>query len=105
MQASIRPLALKWEDFRLPSRLHDPPHLGIWQYSHITGHWVDQLCSGRAGSGTHSMRRTQAMLIYRCTKNLRAVQLRLRHLKLESTARYLGIEDDDALEISVQTEI
>ncbi|MFT6138625.1 MAG: site-specific recombinase XerC, partial [Salibacteraceae bacterium] len=34
------------------------------------------------------------------TKNLRACQLLLGHRKLESTVRYLGIEVDDALEIS-----
>ena len=50
------------------------------------------------------MRRTKATLIYRRTKN-RAVQLLLGHSKLESTVRYLGIEVDDALEISEQTEI
>lgn len=44
-------------------------------------------------------------MIYRRTKNLRAVQLLLGHAKLESTVRYLGIEVDDALEISEQTEI
>jgi integrase len=37
------------------------------------------------------MRRTKATLIYRRTKNLRAVQLLLGHSKLESTLRYLGI--------------
>jgi site-specific recombinase XerC len=42
---------------------------------------------------------------YRRTKNLRAVQLLLGHSKLASTVRYLGIEVDDALEISEQTEI
>lgn len=51
------------------------------------------------------MRRTKAALIYRRTKNLSAVQLLLGHSKLESTVRYLGIEVDDALEISEQTEI
>ena len=55
--------------------------------------------------GTHSMRRTKASLIYRRTKNLRAVQLLLGHAKLESTVRYLGIEVDDALEIAEQTEV
>ena len=48
---------------------------------------------------------SKATLIYRRTKNLRAVQLLLGHSKLESTVRYLGIEVDDALEISEQTEI
>jgi integrase len=69
------------------------------------GHWVAELGLDRADYGTHSMRRTKATLIYRRTKNLRAVQLLLGHSKLESTVRYLGIEVDDALEISEQTEI
>ncbi|MNM21774.1 site-specific tyrosine recombinase XerC [compost metagenome] len=55
--------------------------------------------------GTHTMRRTKASLIYRRTKNLRAVQLLLSHTKLESTVRYLGIEVDDALEMAEQTEV
>jgi hypothetical protein len=38
-------------------------------------------------------------------KNVRAVPLPLGHSKLESTVRTLGIEVDDALEISDQTEI
>jgi integrase len=55
--------------------------------------------------GTHSLRRTKATLIYKRTKNIRAIQLLLGHAKLESTVRYLGIEVDDALEISEQIEI
>jgi site-specific recombinase XerC len=47
-----------------------------------------------------SLRRTKAALIYRKTGNLRAVQLLLGHTKLESTVRYLGVDVDDALEIS-----
>ena len=58
-----------------------------------------------AAYGTHSMRRTKATLIYKRTKNLRAVPLLLGHSKLESTVRHLGIEVDDALEISEQMEI
>jgi hypothetical protein len=33
------------------------------------------------------------------------VQLLLGHSKIENTVRYLGIDVDDALEISEQTEI
>ena len=51
------------------------------------------------------MRRTKATLIYKKTKNLRAVQILLGHTKLESTVRYLGIEVDDALEISETIDI
>ena len=105
VQAWIKRADLKSEDYLFPSRLHDSPHLGTRQYARILGHWVDKLGLDRADYGTHSMRRTKATPIYRRTKNLRAVQLLLGHSKLESTVRYLGIEVDDALEISEQTEI
>jgi integrase len=55
--------------------------------------------------GTHSMQRTKATLIYKQTKNPRAVQILLGHTKLESTVRYLGVEVDDALEMSENIEI
>ena len=51
------------------------------------------------------MRRTKATLIYKKTKNLRVVQIFLGHTKLESTVRYLGIEVDDALELSETIDI
>ena len=105
LQAWIQLAALKSDDFLFPRRLHESPHLGTRQYARILGHWVDELGLDRADYGTHSMRRTKATLIYRRTKNLRAVQLLLGHSKLESTVRYLGIELDDALEIAEQTEI
>lgn len=105
VQAWIKQAGLRPEDYLFPSRLHESPHLGTRQYARILGHWVDELGLDRADYGTHSMRRTKATLIYRRKKNLRAVQLLLGHSKLESTVRYLGIEVDDALEISEQTEI
>lgn len=105
LQAWIKLAGLKSEDFLFPGRLHDSPHLGTRQYARILGHWVDELGPDRTEYGTHSMRRTKATLIYRRTKNLRAVLLLLGHSKLESTVRYLGIEVGDALEISEQTEI
>lgn len=105
LQAWIKQAKLKSDDFLFPSRLHDSPHLGTRQYARILGHWVNDLGLDPAEYGTHSLRRTKATLIYRRTKNLRAVQLLLGHSKLESTVRYLGIEVDDALEISEQTEI
>ena len=101
----IKTAKLKSEDFLFPSRLHKSPHLGTRQYARILERWVLQLGLDPAEYGTHSMRRTKATLIYRRTKNLRAVQLLLGHSKIESTVRYLGIEVDDALELSEQTEI
>jgi integrase len=105
LQTWIKKAALRQEDYLFPSRIHDSPHLGTRQYARILGRWVDELGLDRADYGTHSMRRTKATLIYKRTKNLRAVQLLLGHSKLESTVRYLGIEVDDALEISEQTEV
>ncbi|HCY14602.1 MAG: integrase [Curvibacter sp. GWA2_64_110] len=101
----IKHAGLKPDNFLFPSRLHYSPHLGTRQYARILGHWVNELGLERADYGTHSIRRTKATLIYKRTKNLRAVQLLLGHSKIESTVRYLGIEVDDALEISEQTEI
>jgi len=103
--AWISRAALKSEDFLFPSRVHASPHLSTRQYARILDLWVREIGLDPAGYGTHSMRRTKASLIYRRTKNLRAVQLLLGHSKLESTVRYLGIEVDDALEMAEQTEV
>jgi integrase len=105
VQKWIKQAQLRSEDFLFPSRLHESEHLGTRQYARILDGWVAELGLDPASYGTHSMRRTKATMIYRRTKNLRAVQLLLGHSKLESTVRYLGIEVDDALELSEQTEI
>lgn len=42
---------------------------------------------------------------YKKTGNLRACQLLLGHTKLESTVRYVGVEVDDALELSEALEL
>jgi len=96
---------LKSENYLFPSRLENSPHVSTRQYARIVHHWVSSIGLDSTAYGTHTMRRTKATLIYRRTKNLRAVQLLLGHSKLESTVRYLGIEVDDALEISEQTDI
>src|SRR5205823_12218307 len=96
---------LKSDQFLFPSRLSESPHLSTRQYARIVESWVASIGLDPAAYGTHSLRRTKATLIYRRTRNLRAVQLLLGHTKLESTVRYLGIEVDDALEIAEQTEV
>jgi len=96
---------LKSEDFLFPSRIHETPHITTRHYARIVKSWIALIGLDPNDYGTHSLRRTKATLIYRRTKNLRAVQLLLGHTKLESTVRYLGIEVDDALEIAEQTEV
>ncbi|MBA3505543.1 MAG: tyrosine-type recombinase/integrase [Betaproteobacteria bacterium] len=105
VEAWIKHAGLKPDSFIFPSRVTTSPHLGTRQYARIVDGWVEEIGLDPAAYGTHSMRRTKASLIYRRTKNLRAVQLLLGHTKLESTVRYLGIEVDDALEIAEQTEV
>ncbi len=75
------------------------------QYSRLVQEWVASVGLDPAKFGTHSLRRTKAVLIYRRTGNLRAVQLLLGHSKIESTVRYLGIEVDDAIEIAEKIDI
>ena len=67
--------------------------------------WIPSIGLDPEKFGTHSLRRTKAVLIYRRTGNLRAVQLLLGHSKIESTVRYLGIEVDDAIEIAEKIDI
>ena len=92
-------------DYLFPSRVHTCLHLSTRQYARIVNHWVASIGLDPHKYGTHSLRRTKAALIYKKTGNLRAVQLLLGHTKLESTVRYLGIEVDDALQISEQVEL
>lgn len=96
---------LKYDDFLFKSRFKSSPHISTRQYARIVESWISEIGLDPAEYGTHSMRRTKASLIYRRTKNLRAVQLLLGHTKLESTVRYLGIEVDNALEMAEQTEV
>jgi site-specific recombinase XerD len=103
-RAGLRLSGLASDDFLFPSRVHASPHLGTRQYARIVDFWVEEIGLDPAAYGTHSIRRTKPSLIYRRTKNLRAVQLLLGHTKLESTVRYLGIEVEDALELAEQTE-
>ena len=77
----------------------------LHKYSRLLDEWVAFIGLDAALYGTHSLRRTKVALIYKRTGNLRACQLLLGHTKLESTVRYLGIEVDDALILSEQTDL
>ena len=101
----IEAKSLNESDYLFPSRLHNSPHLSLRQYARIVEIWVSSIGLDPTAYGTHSLRRTKATLIYRRTKNLRAVQLLLGHTSLDSTVRYLGIEIDDALEMSEQIDV
>jgi integrase len=93
------------DDWLFPSRSRPGDHIGARQYARLVDRWVQMIDLDPAAYGTHSLRRSKVALAYKKTGNLRACQLLLGHRKLESTVRYLGIEVDDALEISEQIEL
>jgi integrase len=92
-------------NFLFPSRIQSSPHLSRRQYARLLASWLTEIGLDPTVYGTHSLRRTKASMIYRRTRNLRAVQLLLGHAKIDSTIRYLGVEVDDALEIAEQTDV
>jgi len=93
------------QDWLFPSRMNRERHLSARQYARLLKHWVKLIDLEPSAYATHSLRRTKVSLLYRKTGNLRACQLLPGHTKLESTVRYLGVELDDALEMSAALEI
>jgi integrase len=85
--------------------MHPDCHLSTRQYSRLLKSWISIIGLEPSGYGTHSLRRTKVCLLYRKTGNLRACQLLLGHTELESTVRYLGVEVDDALQLSEALEL
>lgn len=55
--------------------------------------------------GTHSLRRTKVSLVYRKAGNLRACELLPQSQETGDYGRFLGIEVDDALEMSEQIDL
>ena len=96
---------LDMDSYLFLSRIRSSQHLSTRQYARIIKSWVAMIGLDPVIYGTHSLRRTKATLIYKRTKNLRAVQFLLGHTRIESTVRYLGVEVDDALEMAEQTDI
>jgi site-specific recombinase XerD len=93
------------DDYVFPSRNDYMGHMSTRQYARLVHEWVAGIGLQPQEYGTHSLRRTKASIIYKATGNLRAVQLLLGHVKIESTVRYLGVDVEDALELSERTEV
>jgi integrase len=87
LEVWIKAAKLGSSDYLFPSRIHGSPHISTRQYARIVHRWVASIGLDDAAYRTHTMRRTKAALIYRRTKNLRAVQLLLGHTKLDYLLR------------------
>jgi integrase len=105
INAYIAEAGKKPGDYLFTGRRGPGNSLTTRQYARLVSEWLMSIGLDPLKFATHSLRRTKATLIYRRTGNLRAVQLLLGHGKIESTARYLGIEVDDALEIAEKIDI
>ena len=93
------------DDCAFPSRIDHATHISTRQYARLVDEWVEGIGLRPEDYGTHSLRRTEASIIYKRTGNLRAVQILLGHTKIESTVRYLGVDIDDALVLAEGTEL
>lgn len=96
---------LRSSDYLFQSGVGSSRHISTRQYNRIFHGWIDKLGLDETLYNTHSMRRNKPYLNYKKTKNLRVIQLLLGHKKLKNIVRYLGIEVDDALEISESIEV
>lgn len=92
-------------DYVFPSRNDYMGHMSTRQYARLVHGWVIGIGLQAQEYGTHSLRRTKASIIYKATGNLRAVQILLGHVKIDSTVRYLGVDVEDALELAERTEV
>ena len=79
--------------------------LSVDRYRRLVKEWIALARLDPAVYGSHSLRRTRVAHIYRKTANLRVAQVLLGHKTIENTARYLGIEEEQAMEIAEQFEI
>ena len=100
----VQEVKLQPSDYLFRSLRRSNQPISYSYYRSIIRSWAEQLGLNSDLYGTHSMRRTKATLVYDRTKNIRAVQLLLGHTKIDNTIRYLGIEIEDAIKISRETD-
>jgi integrase len=105
LQEWIAQKSLRSGDYLFGSRVKKDFHLTTRQYARIVKKWISSIGLDLRLYGTHTMRRTKASLIYKKTKNLRAVQILLGHKKPYNTVSYLGVEVGNAPELSKTTGI
>ena len=88
LTAWIHNQRLTTSDYLFPGRVKSSPRISRRQYARLLSKWLIDIGLDPNVYGTHSLRRTKAAMIYRRTKNIRAVQLLPGHAKIESTVRY-----------------
>ena len=75
------------------------------QYRKLIKKWVQEIHLDPTLYSTHSLRRSKAALIYKETQNVEAIRMLLGQSSIAATSHYLGLEQQDALEISRKFEM
>ena len=80
---NLKPYHDQWKflSLHIPAQ---PEHITTRQYARILKAWLKDIGLDPYEYATHSIRRTKVSMIYRKTKNIRAIQLLLGHSNLES---------------------
>lgn len=94
---------IPWDGFlfvRTQKVAGNRPALSERAYQNLVKTWVGYIGLNPELYGTHSLRRTRPAHIYKNTGNLRVCQVILGHASITNTQEYLGIEENEALEIS-----
>ena len=70
------------------------------QHRRLVKEWCEMAGIDGARRSTHSVRKTKASVIFKKTQNIEAVRRLLGHASVANTSRYLGVENEDALELA-----
>ena len=70
------------------------------QHRRLVKEWCVMAGIDGARRSTHSVRKTKASVIFKKTQNIEAVRRLLGHQSVANTSRYLGVENEDALELA-----
>jgi integrase len=90
----------KRTDYLFSGRGGDHP-MSTRQFSRLVELWITEVGLDPKRYTTESLRRTKALHILRGTGDLQTVRALLGHVKIESTARYLGLKTKaDPIEVS-----
>jgi site-specific recombinase XerD len=93
------------DDYAFPSRTDHARYMSTRQHARLVDEWVTAVGLRREDYATHSLRRTKAAIIYQQTGDMRVMQILLGHTKTETTVRYLGVEQADAVAFAESTEV
>jgi integrase len=88
------------EDWLFTGRKGNEPITDV-QHRRLVKEWCEMAGIDRARRSTHSVRKTKASVIFKKTQNIEAVRRLLGHASVANTSRYLGVENEDALELAM----